>query len=108
MLSPYEKGFRSGSAIRETERPFMTPSRINLTVVAQFMCLFWGGIYHKSHSYYTLGVAFALLCLFIYFCIIITDRMKCMSAVDLICFICVIPTVNYSFSRLNLRVLLGF
>lgn len=67
MLRPYEKGFRSGSAIRETERPFMTPSRINLTVVAQFMCLFWGGIYHESHSYSTLGVSSVLSCMFIYF-----------------------------------------
>lgn len=67
MLSPYEKGFRSGSAIRETERPFMTSSRINLTVVAQFMCLFWGGIYHESHSYSTLGFSSVLSCLFIYF-----------------------------------------
>lgn len=92
MLSPYEKGFRSGSAIRETERPFMTPSRINLTVVSQFMCLFWGEIYHESHSYSTLGVS--SVCLFTFF-IVITGRMKCMSDIDLKCFLCNIPTVDY-------------
>lgn len=95
MLSPCEKGFRSGSAIRETERPFMTPSRINLTVVAQFMCLFQVWIYQEIHAFSTFGFLVVLPCLYVccISCFTRADRIKFMQADRLkcriLCFNCV-------------------